>query len=272
MLVWLWAIRVDKVVTDVNRSSIVDCTVLVSSCDRYADLWDPYFYLLRLHWPDCPFPVALITESKHSPIPDVRPLCLGNGLDWSTLLLNALNSVDTPYVLLTLEDFFLRRSVDTAGVMSLYHEMRRKSLRMLRLIPRPGPTNVMDNVEYGGIAVDAPFKVSTQAAFWHTETLRQLLVPGETAWQFEINGSLRSAEFEGFVAVWKEVLPYHHHVIERGKWFPWDYWKFSRMNIGVDPSARSIMTAGETMKWIFRKIIPTFLRRILIRLRPVLLP
>ena len=271
MLVWLRDIRVDKVVTDVNRSSFVDCTVLVSSCDRYSDLWDPYFSLLRLHWPDCPFPVSLITENKRSAIPDVHPLCLGNGLDWSTLLLKALDVVDTPYVLLTLEDFFLRSTVDTPRVMDLYHEMQRKSLRMLRLIPRPGPTSSMGNTEYGKIEANEPYKVSTQAAFWHTETLRELLLPGETAWQFETNGSLRSAKLDGFAALWREALPYSHHVIERGKWFPWDYWKFSRMNIGVDPAARPVMTAGETSKWIFRKIISILLRPILKRLTPVLL-
>jgi len=247
-----------------------DCTLLVSSCDRYADLWEPYFSLLRMHWHDCPFPVALITESKRPAIPNVRPLCLGNGSDWSTLLLKALDAVDTPYILLTLEDFFLRRPVDTAGVMKLYHEMQQKSLSMLRLIPRPGPTIVMGNIEYGGIAVGAPYKVSTQAAFWRSETLRQLLVSGETAWQFEVNGSKRIAELGGFAAVWRETLPYRHHVVERGKWFPWAYWIFSRMNIGVDPAARPVMTAGETSRWIIRKIISLLFQRVILRLRSVL--
>lgn len=244
-----------------------DCTLLVSSCDHYADLWEPYFSLLHMHWHDCPFPVALITENKHPSIPNVLPLCLGNGSDWSTLLLKALDAVDTPYILLTLEDFFLHRPVDTAVVVNLYYEMRQKSLNMLRLIPRPGPTIAMGNTEYGGIALCAPYKVSTQAAFWRSETLRQLLVSGETVWQFEVNGSKRSAELGGFAAVWREALPYRHHVVERGKWFPWAYWKFSRMNIGVDPTARSVMTVSETTKWIIRKIISLLLWRTLLRLK-----
>jgi hypothetical protein len=95
-------------------------------------------------------------------------------------------------------------------------------------------------------------------------------VPGETAWKFEVNGSTRSAELEGFAAVWREALPYRHHVIERGKWFPWAYWKFSRMNIGVDRAARPIMTVGETSKWILRKTISLLFPSLLMRLRSVL--
>ena len=34
-------------------------TLLVPSCDRYADLWPTFFALLRRQWPDCPFRVVL---------------------------------------------------------------------------------------------------------------------------------------------------------------------------------------------------------------------
>jgi hypothetical protein len=247
-----------------------DCTLLVSSCDRYADLWEPYFSLLRMHWPDCPFPVALITESKRPDIASVRPLCLGAGLDWSTLLLCALDAVRTPYVLFTLEDFFLRHQVSTPGITALFDVFKQESLHMLRLTPRPGPTIDLKNMEYGGLEPSAPYRVSTQAAFWNVETLRQLLVSGETAWEFEINASVRSAELAGFVAVWREALPYRHHVVERGKWFPWDYWKFSQMNIGVDLAARPVMTVGETSRWIVGKILSPLVRRVPMRLRRVL--
>jgi hypothetical protein len=244
-----------------------NCTLLVSSCDRYEDLWEPYFSLLNLYWPDCPFPVVLITEKKRPVLPNIRALCLGAGLDWSTLLLNALNTVGTPYVLLTLEDFFLRRKVCTPKVVALFDQLQQESLRMLRLTPRPGPNFKLNSSEYGGIEPNAPYKVSTQAAFWEVETLKKLLTPGESAWEFEINASLRSVELTGFVAVWREALPYRHHVVEKGKWFPWDYWKFSRMNIGVKSSAREVMTTYETLMWILRKLVSPVVRHVRVRLR-----
>ena len=231
------------------------CTLLVSSCDKYADLWRPYFSLLWMRWLDCPFPVALITEERLPEIPGVRPLCAGPGLDWSTLMIRALDAVGTPYVLLTLEDFFLRRAVDTARILMLFADMRRQQLRMLRLVPRPGPTAGIEmNHEYGAIAVGAPWRVSTQAAFWHVETLRRLLVRGEAIWEFEVNGTMRNTDHDGFAAVWRAALPYHHHVVERGKWFPWSAWRFRRLGIGVDLSARPVMTFSDTVRWIIGKI------------------
>lgn len=230
------------------------CTLLVASCDKYADLWRPFFSLNRIHWPDRPFPAALISEQLDPKFDDVRALCLGKGLDWSSLMIRALDAVDTPYVLLTLDDFFLRSAVDTARILRLLDDMEQHQLRMLRLIPRPGPTIRLAGVrDYGAIGANTPFRVSAQAAFWRVETLRQLLVPGESAWEFEVNGTKRSAEHQGFAAVWQAALPYRHHVIERGKWFPWAAWRFQRLNIGVDLSSRPVMTIRETARWLIGK-------------------
>jgi hypothetical protein len=239
-----------------NSPTVRGCTLLVASCDAYQDLWRPYFELLRRYWPDCPFPVALITEAGRPSITGVRALALGSGLDWSVLLLRALDAVGTPYVLLTLEDFFLRGPVNTARVLDLYDDAQRRRLRMLRLVPRPGPTTAIGGVrDYGSIAPGSPYRVSTQAAFWDVSALRALLMAGESAWAFEVNGSLRSASQDGFAAVWRAALPYRHHVIERGKWFPWAARQFARMDIGVDLTARPIMTTGEAARWMLGKAL-----------------
>jgi len=36
-----------------------NCSILIPSCDKYSDLWRPFFTLFWRHWPDCPFPVYL---------------------------------------------------------------------------------------------------------------------------------------------------------------------------------------------------------------------
>jgi hypothetical protein len=249
------------------------CTLLVSSCDNYSDLWAPYFSLLKKHWPDVPFPVALITEEKRPDIPGVRPLCVGGNLDWSTRLKRSIDAVGTPYVLLTLEDFFIRRPVDSARILSLFDEMKKQQLRMLRLIPRPGPTGPFErNREYGPIAPGTPFSVSTQAAFWNVDTLRRLIVPGESIWAFELNGTMRNTDQDGFAAVWQPALPYRHHVVERGKWFPWSAWRFKRLGIGVDLQKRPIMRPAETTRWIIGKATKGLVERLSPETRHVLKP
>ena len=41
-----------------------DITIIVNSCDKYSDLWYPFFELLRIQWPDLSYPIILNTESK----------------------------------------------------------------------------------------------------------------------------------------------------------------------------------------------------------------
>ena len=50
-----------------------------------------------------------------------------------------------------------------------------------------------------------------------------------------------------FQSVIKPVLTYKHHVIERGEWFPWSAWKFSRMKVGVDLEQRKVMSMPKNL-------------------------
>jgi hypothetical protein len=248
--------------------------MLVASCDAYSDLWRPYFAVLDRYWADCPFPIALVTEAKRPEFKGVKALRLGQGLDWSSLMVRALDALSTRYVLLTLEDFFLRETVDSARVLRLLEEVKKDSLNMLRLIPRPGPPRGrLKTSHYGLLPVNAPYRVSTQAAFWRVDVLRNLLVEGENAWQFEVNGSVRSHRYQGFASVWDAALPYRHHAVERGRWFPWAVLRFRYLDIAIDLRARPVMTIPETSRWVLSKltagVVTRVPRNVRSRLRPL---
>ncbi len=44
-----------------------EVTVLINSCDAYSDLWEPFFKLFSIYWPDCPYEIVLNTEYKRCP-------------------------------------------------------------------------------------------------------------------------------------------------------------------------------------------------------------
>jgi hypothetical protein len=77
--------------------------------------------------------------------------------------------------------------------------------------------------ELPGIGVvhpNHPYRVTTQVAVWRTATLRRLLVPGFSAWDFELVGTALSKELpEPFWEVIDSAIPYDHGV-ERGRWRP----------------------------------------------------
>src|SRR5438270_12060517 len=85
------------------------CSVLVLSCDSYSDLWRPFFTLFWRHWPDCPLDVYLGTNSTRYEDARVCSLNAGRGEPWSKRLRYFLNQMDSRYVLIMLEDFFLTK-------------------------------------------------------------------------------------------------------------------------------------------------------------------
>ena len=95
------------------------CTFVVSSCDAYKDLWTPYFNLKKRFWPDCPFRTVLISESIKTEIKGVETFNTGQNLSWSAMLRKTIEAVKTPFVLLSMEDFFFQSKVDSAKVENL---------------------------------------------------------------------------------------------------------------------------------------------------------
>lgn len=88
-----------------------NCTILVCSCDAYSDCWEPFFYLLKKYWPDCPYEIVLNTESEAFTIDGLDIVCYqfynkGERVPYGDRLLRHLNAIRTPYILILMDDFF----------------------------------------------------------------------------------------------------------------------------------------------------------------------
>ena len=237
-------------------------TILVSSCDRYSDLWLPFFNLYKRFFPAATR-IFLINEKKSFDFENVVSLKLGGDKDWSSLLVEALENVSTEYVLFTLEDFFIYKPVDLIKLGSLIELMNGHKLNMIRLVRRPG-SNIPSHIssKLMSIPPGADYRVSTQVALWKVSILKSILKNGESAWEFEINGTKRAMKYVGFFCVSTDAFPYKHHVVERGKWFPWSAYYYSRMKIGVDLNSRSVMSLFECIVWFAKKIVGTLKNKI----------
>jgi hypothetical protein len=188
----------------------------------------------------------------------VRVVRAPKGAAWSDCVVAYLRQIETPRVLIVLEDFFLRERVGARRLLLLEGLAEQHDLACLRLVCRPGPRSEdrwNNSGELGVLHVDAAYRVSTQAAIWRRDVLEALLVPGESAWEFEMRGSARAAKLfpAGFLGVYRDALPYGHHVVERGQWFPWDAWYFGRMDIGCDFARRGVMPWRQATRWLGRK-------------------
>jgi len=190
--------------------------VVVASCDRYSDLWDPFFYLLWKYWPDSDLETYLVTNYGTFESSRVTSLPVGRDVTWSANLRGALELVAEPYILLLLEDLLLFRPIDSEQVADALRWLVRTEGHCLKLNPVPPPDRSWD--ETAGLASPGvPYRVSTVATVWRRRTLIELLDPNENAWEFEIEGSARSAEYPGFYACHRPHFQVTNAVV-CGKW------------------------------------------------------
>jgi hypothetical protein len=224
--------------------------ILVLSCDRYADLWKPFFALFWKHWPDCRHPVYLGTNFQTFADPRVTTLAIGEDVDWASSVRRMLDRIGSDRVVLLLEDFFLEERVDSAAVDRLLEVARAREVGCLRLSPHPPPFSVARNPvpefpDINRIPAGNPYRVSAQAAVWDTVTLRRLLIPGFSAWDFELVGTEMSQDLEE--EFWESGVStvIYDHGVEKGKWKQRGLDVLRRADIEVDLESRAAFTSDE---------------------------
>jgi hypothetical protein len=255
-------------------------TIVVSSCDKFQDVWSPFFTLFFRYWPDCPFPIFLIANQQSYPDDRVKTILAGEDRGWATNLRLALDKVPTPYVLYLQEDYFLAGKADTATILDLVAYMSHCRAGCLRLYPCPGPDlPCADNDYVGMISKTAPYRVSLQAALWDKEVLRSLLVDEESGWDMEIKGTERSRSLDvPFFSVKRDpatnqvtnlALPYFCTAIVRGRWVREAVELCRREGMIIDDRRRSIETARQLfwrqsrlLNWARETLRPAFCRMV----------
>ena len=182
--------------------------LIVSSCDKCSDLWQPFFTLVKKYWTGFDRKVYLCTDSKafeYKGIDIESPLRMPQGSTWSENLMTLLKQIKEDYVLFMLDDFWLKTKVNLellnrcediikndseVGFICLIHQQEPSA-------DNPVSKKYPELIEYGR---KTPYRVTTQAGLWRRDYLLSLLRKHESAWWFEMFGSKRSR--------WSKYLSY----------------------------------------------------------------
>lgn len=209
-------------------------TVFISSCDKRKACWMPLCHSLRKYWPDCPWPIGFVTNSLIPPCG--MPIMVGADQGWSGTMKLALERITDDVVFLLLDDWWLTAPPDTAALLDFARIVEVGHAEHIGLYPTWGKVGNLHVSSKGPYAPDSRLKVfaprsayrtSLMPGFWRTKTLRALLVPGESAQQFEINASRRSegndrflcaAEYKHFRYVVRNEPHYTWGPVMRGNW------------------------------------------------------
>jgi hypothetical protein len=221
------------------------------------------------HWPDCPYPVYLVANNKRHPDSRVTTLLAGDDVDWSTTIANALEQIEHNHVLFWIDDAFLDKDVKTSEVEKYISKMDELDANFLRLRPNPLPQKKISS-EIGILSPEAAYRVTLFATIWKMNALKQVLRVGESAWEFELQGTERSRKINGFYSVLKDVFSYLHGV-ERGVWILPTAKALEASGYHLDYNCRRRMSRREHFGLIYRLVKSWVLHKIPEKHRPTVI-
>lgn len=235
-----------------------DCTVIVCSCDKYADLQRFNVALLRKFWPDCPFEIALVTETAQNVEagqPDYdRVIACGGGMNWASRLVQALDEITTPYVLMMCDDYFLESPVDTALILKRLSQAKQFDAVNLRLIPNPktGVPREDGLMEY---PKNTAYCISTLTGIWNRAFLQQLARPVASIWEFERYGSFAVGdETRPILAATTREFPFVD-AVHKGCWEKFGVRVCEANGLAIDFSKRGLPPFSTRLKESIKSLV-----------------
>lgn len=179
-----------------------DVAIIYCTCDKYSFLWEGFFTLLSRYWNNCDLKIVLNTESKEYNGPKfnlniTQPLQCSKDVKWSKRLLLSLEEANTEYVILFLDDFYLKSQVNEKLLNECMMKMRNdKKTKVMTFASQVGTRKkYFKNFELRKKICQ--YRINAQIGIWRTDYLKKIIRVNENPWEFEINGSFRSSIYGG---------------------------------------------------------------------------
>lgn len=239
-------------------------TMLVLSCDAYSDLWDDFFNLKEIFWPDCPYKWYVVTESKDYQRKNVDVIKCGKELNWAGRFRKAVQSVGSPLVSVFLEDYFINATIDNERIREFVDFMLEKHVDFLDLGNVFKHKIKAKNKKYYAehlVIIDKHLRygLDTAAAIWNKEYLLQKLGEGDySAWKFEADRCAEAATEEGYngliladdrISFNVSEIP----VVVQGKFYPPVIEDFRKRGYKIDTSRRTVMSRKQKFNYDFKR-------------------
>lgn len=207
---------------DIQKCAHDLCTVLVMGCDEYYDVLELNGEFREKYYQDCKCAYFCCTQEKRPQRGKYDKIVLNNSSDvWTVRLHNALDQIDTPYVMLILDDFFFSCKVDEVKITEYLNVMQKNFVGMLKLIPEDERryTLVETEREFGEMEKDSPFRVNFTVGIWKKDFLYDVTPERCSVWEAE------------------------RLAIEESRKYPYKVWTVREDNIGF---VHAIMSGGWT--------------------------
>ena len=178
-----------------------DLTVIISTCDKFSDLWDANIQLLNQNWADRNADTFLVTDKPTDRVfENVSVVAAGEGTEITERLKAVLPLVKTKYILFTLDDYFLTTTINNKEILDDIKVMEKHKLDFLRIfvmskkhlrnrkaVEIEKDIYLLDN--YAG-----DYIVTLYAGIWRKDFMERTLTETLNAWQYEVSLTNKARE------------------------------------------------------------------------------
>lgn len=172
----------------------VDYEVIISTCDKYSDLWDAHILLMNENWKERGRTWLVTDAPTVRTFEGVNVICAGVGMEITQRLKAVLEKVETEYILFTLDDYFLTQKIDNGALQRVLAIMKEERLDFLRLYSLPKSAlrqcHAVEFSNHKGVYLRPTegnnYSVSLYPGLWRTDFMRKTLDETMNAWQYEV--------------------------------------------------------------------------------------
>lgn len=233
-------------------------TMLILSCDKFSDLWDGHVQQLEKYWPDRNMETYIVTDKKSEKEYDkVKVFSAGDDVEWSERLRKALEMVNTEYIFITLDDYFLIKPVSNDKICKIMDMMHKHNLDYVRLFKRPtkATRNSIDGYTKA-FWIDCNFKYSVNlySGIWKTDFMKSCVVEPLNPWKFEVELPKMACKYGAKCAVSNNKDFVILDVVRKGKLLHNSYFYF-KTHPGIYNGNREVNTWGYEISLAIKTVV-----------------
>lgn len=249
--------------------SIKKIAILVISCDKYSDLWEPCVKIFNKNWEDCPYDKYIATNTMEFHYQGFSNILMGEDKSWSYGLKSVLTRLEEQYeyVFTLLEDYYFIDKIDNNYMLKMFDSLVLADGNFLSLYKLPSQLKHF-NEFFGELENGIPYRQSCVFTLWKIKTLKEILNDDENAWEFEKIGVKRGFQYDKFFGTYYNFKTIN--VVIRGKLVPKDYGILKKILPEVNIT-RPMFTSVEMYKMNIRDFfIHSFLNFIPKKIRSII--
>lgn len=181
-----------------------DISVIVQTCDEYEFLWRGWYLSFKNNWDwSLGWKIYFCPESKRPPFYDSRIEVMNttkskDSSGFSSRLTEILQNIKTKYVLYIQDDMWLKTKVDGNALKECLYLMKHFDWNSIKVHEKIWFNYNLEKTKIfvGDKRVlkykkDSEYLLTHNAAIWNRTFLLESMIPNETPWKNEIDGTLR---------------------------------------------------------------------------------